>query len=149
MSPKPDLCFIDLSSYPGYFLEPHWLSMVLPIISRVTLTSMGLCTAAIEVWCVISCYVELCSNGTWLRWGYWTNFHHSLIILFLFTKLMKYSLPVTYHIHIWQVSPQLSCGGTCQIWMWLKGFNGCFAQRDMSLVEKLKNTATVASTPLD
>ena len=24
------------------------------------------------------------------------------------------------HVHIWQVLPQLSCGDTCQIWMWCK-----------------------------
>ena len=28
-----------LSSYPGYFREPHWLSMGFPEISRVTLTN--------------------------------------------------------------------------------------------------------------
>ena len=31
-----------LSSYPGYFREPHWLSMGLLEISRVTLTGMGM-----------------------------------------------------------------------------------------------------------
>ena len=29
-------------------------------------------------------------------------------------------LDIEYHINIWQVSPQLGCGDTCQIWMWLK-----------------------------
>ena len=29
-------------------------------------------------------------------------------------------LPVEYHVHIWQVSPQHSCGDTCQIWKWFK-----------------------------
>ena len=28
--------YMYLSSYPGYFLEPHWISMGLPEISRVT-----------------------------------------------------------------------------------------------------------------
>ena len=27
---------------------------------------------------------------------------------------------IDYHVHIWQVSPQFSCGDTCQIWMWCK-----------------------------
>ena len=31
---------------------------------------------------------------------------------------------VMFHIHIWQVSPQLSCGDTCQIWMWFGRSNG-------------------------
>ena len=31
--------------------------------------------------------------------------------------LQKYLLNSLNHIHIWQVSPQLSCGDTCQVWM--------------------------------
>ena len=30
----------------------------------------------------------------------------------------KYLLDSLHHIHIWQVSPQLSCGDTYQIWTW-------------------------------
>ena len=37
-----------------------------------------------------------------------------------FSALLKHILPTWYHVYIWQVSPQLSCGDTCQIWM---GFN--------------------------
>ena len=32
-------------------------------------------------------------------------------------------LPIEYHVHIWQVSPQLSCGDSCLIWMWCKESN--------------------------
>ena len=32
----------------------------------------------------------------------------------------KYMLAIEYHVHIWQVLPQLSCGDTCQIWISLK-----------------------------
>ena len=35
-----------------------------------------------------------------------------------FSILPKYLLDYLHHIHIWQVSPQLSCGNTCQIWTW-------------------------------
>ena len=31
----------ELASYPGYFREPHWCSMGLPELSRVTLTATG------------------------------------------------------------------------------------------------------------
>ena len=31
------------------------------------------------------------------------------------TVLSKHTLAIESHIYIWQVSPQLSCGGTCQI----------------------------------
>ena len=30
---------------------------------------------------------------------------------------------IVYHVHIWQVLAQLSCGDTCQIWMWCKQSN--------------------------
>ena len=32
-------------------------------------------------------------------------------------------LAIEYHVHIWQVSPLLSCGDTCQIWMQCKEYN--------------------------
>ena len=37
-----------------------------------------------------------------------------------FSALWINRLVVEYHVYIWQVSPQLSCGDTCQIWMWLR-----------------------------
>ena len=36
---------------------------------------------------------------------------------FNFAALSKHTLAIVYHVYIWQVSPQLSCGDTCQIWM--------------------------------
>ena len=33
-------------------------------------------------------------------------------------NFVKYLLHPLNHIHIWQVSLQLSCSDTCQIWMW-------------------------------
>ena len=35
-------------------------------------------------------------------------------------------LAIVYRVHIWQVLPQLSCGDTCQIWMWCKLSNRYF-----------------------
>ena len=40
-----------------------------------------------------------------------------------YIQLSAYWLPTEYHIHIWQVSPRLSCGDTCKIWMWFKRSN--------------------------
>ena len=40
----------------------------------------------------------------------------------------KYMLAIQYHVHIWQVSPQLSCGDTCQIWMGFKECNRHFCE---------------------
>ena len=34
-----------------------------------------------------------------------------------FSASPKCMLAIAYHVHIWQVLPQLSCGDTCQIWM--------------------------------
>ena len=43
-----------------------------------------------------------------------------------FSASPEYMLAIEYHVHIWQVSLQLSCGDTCQIWMWCKEFNRYF-----------------------
>ena len=37
-----------------------------------------------------------------------------------FSSLSKHILTVAYRVYIWQVSPQLSCGDTCQILMWFE-----------------------------
>ena len=43
-----------------------------------------------------------------------------LIYFFEFSALCKHTFAIEYHVYISQVSPQLSCGSTCQIWMWFK-----------------------------
>ena len=45
-----------------------------------------------------------------------------------FPLLSKQTLAIEYHVYIWQVSPQLSCGDTCQIWMWFKESNRYFCK---------------------
>ena len=45
-----------------------------------------------------------------------------------FPLLSKQTLAVEYHVYIWQVSPQFSCGDTCQIWMWFKESNRYFCK---------------------
>ena len=66
-------------------------------------------------------------RGHYLGWGllrrfppfrYFPNFSTS----------PKHMLAIEYHVHIWQVSPQLSCGDTCQIWMRFKECNRYFCQ---------------------
>ena len=59
-----------------------------------------------------------------------------------FPQLSKHTLAVEYHFYIWQVSPQLSCGETCQIWMWFKESNRYFFK-----IKKKANGALVTSTP--
>ena len=43
-----------------------------------------------------------------------------------FSASPKYMLAIVYRVPIWQVLPQLSCGDTCQIWMWCKWSNRYF-----------------------
>ena len=40
-----------------------------------------------------------------------------------FSGLWKHTIAIEYHVYIWQVSPQLSRGDTCRIWMWFKESN--------------------------
>ena len=47
--------------------------------------------------------------------------------------LSIYILDFEHHVHIRQVPLQLSCGDTCQIWMWFKEYNRYFC--------KIKNIA--------
>ena len=42
--------------------------------------------------------------------------------------IIKNMLTVKYRVSIWQVSPQLSCGDTCQIWMWFQESNMYFCE---------------------
>ena len=37
-------------------------------------------------------------------------------------------LAIEYHVHMWQVLPQLSCSDTCQIWMRFKECNKYFCE---------------------
>ena len=37
-----------------------------------------------------------------------------------FFNYQSIGLLIEYRVHIWQMTQQLSCGGTCQILMWLK-----------------------------
>ena len=44
--------------------------------------------------------------------------HSSISPLGKFSILQKHMLKSLNHIHIWQMSPPLSCGDICQIWTW-------------------------------
>ena len=55
-----------------------------------------------------------------------------------FSESQKHTLAIEYRVHIWQVSPQLRCGGTCQIWMWLKWSNRCIYKIEYSAYGEIK-----------
>ena len=63
-----------------------------------------------------------------------------------FSTSPKYMLAIGYPIHICQVLSQLSCGDTCQIWMWFEACNKYFWRSKILLTEKLTNGTLV--TPI-
>ena len=45
-----------------------------------------------------------------------------------FSTSSKCMLGIKYNVHIWRVSPQLSCGNTCKIWIRFKECNRYFCK---------------------
>ena len=73
-------------------------------------------------------YDECCTSDTEIRWfglagvGV-TNPIPTVRYFSKISALPKHTVSIEYHVYVWQVSPQLSCGDTCQIWMWFKVSN--------------------------
>ena len=87
-----------------------------------------------------------CRQLTDLGWGLLSQFSPFRYFPH-FPLLSKQTLAIEYHVYIWQVSPQLSCCDTCQIWMWFRESNRYFARSKILLTEKLANGALVTPTP--
>ena len=68
-----------------------------------------------------------CKSIAFLGWGLPSQFPPFPYFL-NFSSLSKHTLAVKYRVYIWQVSPQLSCGDTCQIWMWFEESNTYFCK---------------------
>ena len=66
-------------------------------------------------------------SKTHLGWGLLSQFSPFRYFPHL-PLLSKQTLGIEYHVYIWQVSPQLSCGETCQIWMWFRESNRYFCK---------------------
>ena len=66
-------------------------------------------------------------SSTVLGWGLLSQFPPFRYSPY-FSASPKYMLVIEHHVHIWQVSPQLSCGDICQIWMWLVESNRYFSR---------------------
>ena len=62
-----------------------------------------------------------------LGWGLLSQFS-PLRYFPYFPLLSKQTLAIEYHVYIWQVSPQLSCGDTRPIWMWFRESNRYFCK---------------------
>ena len=77
-------------------------------------------------------------------WGgdYWANFLRSAIFQF-----SKYMLAIEYHVHILQVSPQLSWGDTSHISKWFNEPNRYSCNINFFLTEKFSNGDLSNSIP--
>ena len=74
--------------------------------------------------------------------GYWMNLFH-LLVFSIFSETFKDNLPIKYHIHFWEVSLQLSCGDSCQVWMWFNR-SDCFLRKAVICpVEKVGRELTL------
>ena len=71
--------------------------------------------------------MQITSILTHLGWGLLSQFPLFRCFPNL-SALWIHTLAIEYHVYIWQVSPQLSCGDTCQIWMWFKYSNRYFGE---------------------
>ena len=69
----------------------------------------------------------LSSSSACQGWGLLSQFP-SFRYFLNFLALSEYTLAIEYHVYIWQVSSQLSCGGTCEICTWFKEYKRYFCQ---------------------
>ena len=104
------------------FIMPTLLSLAL-LENVITITPSGdqvVIMTTVRFQCMITR-----DAGVIMGWGLLSQF--PLFCYFPnFSELSKYWLPMEYHVHIWQMSLQLSCGDICQIWMWFGESNMYF-----------------------
>ena len=86
--------------------------------------------------------------GGWVGGGYLLSQFVPLCYFPYFSALPKHMLTIDYHFYIWQMSLQLSCDDTCQIWMRFNEPKGTDARLGMLLTKKIKNGVFVTPTPV-
>ena len=87
------------------------------------------CTQAVQTYISLTAviYHRLADLSEGQGWGLLSQFSPFRYFPH-FPLLSKQTLAIEYHVYIWQVSPQLSCGDTCQIWMWFRESNRYFCK---------------------
>ena len=85
------------------------------------------------------------NDPCWSRVGV-TMSVSSIPLFFPFFWIIKNRLPYQYHIHIWQLSLQLSCSDSCQIWMWSNQYP---VKQECPQMEKFSIVPSVAPIPGD
>ena len=84
------------------------------------------CALSPWTWCHELCSFRVLFPLHVIRgWGL-LKLHLWISPLWLFKILQNWMLDYLNHVHIWQLSPQLSCSDTCQIWMWYVIVIPCF-----------------------
>ena len=80
--------------------------------------------------------------------GRWVNqFPPFVSFLINFSPLSKHTLAVQNRIYIWQVPPQLSCGDTCQTWMWFEESNMYFCKIEDCAYGEINDEALITVIP--
>ena len=77
-----------------------------------------------SVWCYVVLLNTTTANSALtghLRWGLLSQF--TPFIFSSCSESPKHYLPIEYHVHIEEVSPQLGRDDTCQIWVWFTESN--------------------------
>ena len=117
--------------------EPRMESLLTHIcISRPQWVKAMMTYCPLEPYDVTIAQLNINSNilgqGWWLQ-SQFPSFCYSLN----FSIMSKHTLAIEYNVYIWQVSPQLSCGDTCQIWMWFKESNRYFCKTEIFVYGKI------------
>ena len=106
----------------------RFTSVYLPFIIRIRLLLFHKffcsCSGEEKILCLLSPIFLVCFSLFLLDLGWGLKSQFSPFLLFSnLSPLPEYILAIEYHVHICQVSPQLRCGDTRQIWTWCKESN--------------------------
>ena len=123
----------------GYFIGNLWIPVTRGQSCRAVMSPMLPARTSFHFWIGIGVVqvVQYCYLYWWLVYTIhrariydnWTDISPDVGVtksIFPFryfpnsSERTKHLLHVWYHVGIWQVSPQLSCGDIWQIWTWLK-----------------------------
>ena len=131
-------------SYTGKMSSLYWIgalllflliwTKLLNILSRCWLLDdmMFISFAWVIASCMFITKLQGSSPGVGVTKAPFLNFSVSKIF-----DPVKYMLDYLHHIHIWLVSPQLSCGNTCQIWTWYTIANMYFGDPENNGTEEI------------
>ena len=105
----------------------NWSSVIQSAVAYHIISGLVWPTTAVPQWCnrreISAIIIPACY--TVQGWGLLRQFPPFRYFA-NFSALSKQTLAIEYPVYIWQVSPQLSCGDTCQMWTWFEESNMYF-----------------------